>query len=242
MKTALVLMCTTALVFGGISNSHAALVISEVLFNEVGSDTVGEWIEIYNSGPAAIDLTDYKIGDEETSGGTGTGESVVRFPAGASIGPGAVQTVAVSAARFQTVYGFAPTYELQGTNLSVGQMLAYAAWDPDGGLINMSNTNDQAILLNGSDTIVDAVNWGNTSFLNPGLAQPVDDGRSYERSNPLVDTDTASDWQLGPANATAALRSTPGVVPVPEPAAAALAALGIATCGIRVCGGRRNRD
>lgn len=242
MKAALVLMCTTALIFGGISNSHAALVISEVLFNEVGSDTVGEWIEIYNTGPAAIDLTDYKIGDEETSGGTGTGESVVRFPSGASIGPGAVQIVAVSAARFETVYGFAPTYELQGTNLAVGQMLAYAAWDPDGGLINMSNTNDQAILLNGSDAIVDAVNWGNTSFLNPGLAQPVDDGRSYERSNPLVDTDTANDWQLGPSNATAALRSTPGVVPVPEPAAAMLAALGIATYGIAICGGRRNRD
>jgi len=242
MKTAFVLMCTTALFVGGISNLHAALVVSEVLFNEVGSDTVGEWIEIYNSGPAAIDLTDYKIGDEETSGGTGAGESVVRFPAGASIGPGAVQTVAVSAARFQTVYGFAPTYELQGTNLSVGQMLAYAAWDPDGGLINMSNTNDQAILLNGSDAIVDAVNWGNNSFLNPGLAQPVEDGRSYERINPLVDTDTANDWQLGPSNATAALRSTPGVVPVPEPSAAALAALGIATCGIGVCGGRRKRD
>lgn len=242
MKALLISACVAALFAVSACKTHAALVISEVLFNEVGSDTVGEWIEIYNSGPAAIDLTDYKIGDEETSGGTGTGESVVRFPAGASIGPGAVQTVAVSAARFETVYGFAPTYELQGTNLAVGQMLAYAAWDPDGGLINMSNTNDQAILMNGSDAIVDAVNWGNTSFLNPGLAQPVDDGRSYERINPLVDTDTANDWQLGPSNATAALRSTPGVVPVPEPAAIALAALAITTCGATVCGGRRNRD
>jgi hypothetical protein len=232
MKATLISACTAALIVVGFSESQGALVISEVLFNEVSSDTAGEWIEIYNSGPAAIDLTNYKIGDEETSGGAGTGETVVQFPSSASIGPGVVQIVAVSAARFQTVYGFAPTYELQGTNLSVGQMLAYSTWDPDGGLINMSNTNDQALLLNGSDAVVDAVNWGNTSFLNPGLAQPVEDGRSYERSNPLVDTDTANDWQLGPSNATAALRSTPGVVPVPEPAAAVMLALGIAAYGI----------
>lgn len=232
MKATLISACTAALIAIGLSKSHGALVISEVLFNEVSSDTAGEWIEIYNSGPAAIDLTAYKIGDEETSGGAGTGEAVVQFPSGASIGPGVVQIVAVSAARFQTVYGFAPTYELQGTNLSVGQMLAYSTWDPDGGLINMSNTNDQAILLNGSDAIVDAVNWGNTSFLNPGLAQPVEDGRSYERSNPLVDTDTANDWQLGPSNATAALRSTPGVVPVPEPAAVVMLAFGVAAYGV----------
>lgn len=210
--------------------ANGALVISEVLFNEVGSDTTGEWIEIFNSGSAAITLTSYKIGDEETALGTGTGEAMFRFPAGATIAPGAVQIVAVSSARFETVYGFLPTYELSNTNTSVAQMLPYATWDPDGGLISMSNANDQALILDANDAVVDAVNWGNNSFLNPGLAQPVEDGRSYERINPYVDIDTAADWQLGPANSVAALRSTPGVVPVPEPTSLAL------VCGAAVIG------
>ena len=211
--------------------ARGALVISEVLFNEVGSDTTGEWIEIFNAGAATIDLTNYKIGDEETSLGIGATEAMVRFPSGASIAPGAVQIVAVSATRFNAVYSFMPTYELAGGEASVPDMLPYLPWDGDGGVINLSNSNDQAVLLDGTDAVVDAVNWGNNSFLNPGLAQPVADGRSYERIDPYVDTNTAADWQLGPDGASAALRSTPGTVPVPEPSSLALA-LGLAACGL----------
>jgi hypothetical protein len=190
--------------------ARGALVISEVLFNEVGSDTAGEWIEIYNNGTSPIDLTNYKIGDEETKNGTGATELMAQFPSGSSIGPGQVQTVAVSATRFQTVYGFLPTYEVNSTDASVPDMFAYSGWDPDGGVINLSNTNDQALILDDTDTIIDAVNWGNTTFLNPGLAQPVADGVSYFRTNPNTDTDTANDWSLGSP-------SSPGTVPVPEP-------------------------
>src|SRR5512145_1110710 len=86
--------------------AHAALVISEVLANEVGSDVTGEWIEIYNTGPLPIDLSNYKIGDEETSGGTGATEAMHQFPAGATIAPNSVQIIAVTASRFFTVYGF----------------------------------------------------------------------------------------------------------------------------------------
>lgn len=217
--------------------ARGALVISEVLFNEVGSDTNGEWVEIFNAGAATIDLTNYKIGDEEAQLGTGATETMVRFPAGASIAPGAVQIVAVNATRFNAVYGFMPTYELAAVEASVPDMLPYVTWDADGGLISFSNTNDQAVLLDGTDTVVDAVNWGNNSFLNPGLVQPVPDGRSYERINGYIDTNTAADWQLGPDNTNAALRSTPGTVPVPEPGSLVLA-LGFAACGLVI---RRTR-
>jgi hypothetical protein len=203
-----------------------ALVISEVLYNEVGSDTTGEWIEIYNNTGLTIDLSSYKIGDEETSGGTSATEALFQFPFGVSIAPGEVQVIAVSATRFNTVYGFLPTYELLGDDLTVPDLTVYAAWDPDGGVINMSNSNDQSVLVDGSDTIVDAVSWGNAFAFSPGLDPDAElDGQSYERISLNLDTDTASDWQLGFNSATAALRSSPGVVP--EPSALVLFGMGI---------------
>jgi PEP-CTERM motif len=45
------------------------------------------------------------------------------------------------------------------------------------------------------------------------------DGQSYQRKNAYVDTNTAADWEaVGDSSIPAAQRSTPGTVPVPEPA------------------------
>jgi len=212
--------------------SNAAFLISEVLYNEVGSDVTGEWIEIFNTGPSTINLTNYKIGDEETSGGTTTTEAMHRFPAGASIAPGELQIVAVSATRFFAVYGILPTYEATSTNALVPDMLPYAAWDPDGGVLNMSNTTDHAYLLDGADAIIDRVSWGNNNAFNPGLNATVLDGQSYERKNSYFDTDTADDWQVV-AGATAAARSTPFTANVPEPATFAIAFGLVLACGLQ---------
>lgn len=204
---------------------HAALVISEVLYNESGSDRDGEFYEIFNNGGAAIDLTNYKIGDEETQGSSSVTEGMFEFPAGAMIGPGEVQVVGVNANVFESVYGFLPNYEVNvsaGDNAGVPNLAVYAAWDPDGDRINGSNSNDQLLILDGDDNLVDAVNWGNTVFLDPGLDSGAEaDGQSYERINPFVDTDTAADWALGSP-------SSPGQV-IPEPATLLLAA-GLAGC------------
>jgi hypothetical protein len=192
--------------------------VSEVLFNEVGSDTTGEWIEIYNTGPAAVDLSNYKLGDEEASGGTSLTEALYKFPVGAVIASHQVQVIAVSATRFNTVYGFMPTYETAGTEAGVPDLTVYTTWDPDGGQINMSNTNDQAVIVGPADTVLDAASWGNTFAFDPALGTTAD-GQSWMRKNVFVDTDTADDWQLGPGTEVAAAqRSTPGSVNVPEPA------------------------
>jgi hypothetical protein len=236
--TGIGILCAATVLFLG-ARSQAALVLSEVLANEVGGDTTGEWIEFYNTGAAALDLTDYKIGDEEASGQSSLTELLVRFPAGASIPAGGVQILAVSATTFFTNYGFNPTYEVNSTDPSVPDMAPYPAWDLDGGVISMSNTNDQAVIVGPSDTVLDAASWGNSFAFNPSLPQPVLDGQSWERINVLIDTDTANDWQLGPnpSGATAAQRSTPGVARIPEPSSLALLA------GLGVLGGaiRRKR-
>ena len=62
-----------------VSSTQGAFVISEVLYNEVGSSFLGEWIEIYNGTGSSIDLSNYKIGDEETSGQTGNTEALFQF-------------------------------------------------------------------------------------------------------------------------------------------------------------------
>jgi hypothetical protein len=205
--------------------ARAGLLLSEVVFNEVGSDVTGEWVEIFNTGPTTINLSNYKIGDEETSGGTTTTEAMHQFPLGASIAPGELQIVAVSASRFFTVYGVQPTYEINETNALIPNLTVYNTWDPDGGVLNMSNTTDHIYLLGPADEIVDRASWGNNNAFTPGLVVPVLDGQSYERKNSYFDTDTADDWQLVDG-ATAAERSTPFTANVPEPASIAM--LGIA--------------
>jgi hypothetical protein len=212
------------------SSSHASLLITEVLANEVGSSYLGEWIEIHNAGATTIDLSAYKIGDEETSGQTGNTEGMFQFPAGASIAPGATQVVASGAARFFEVYGVLPTYEIGSPadaawvdDPTVPNLSVYSAWDPDGDRLNMSNTNDQAVLLGPDDAIVDAAGWGNTFAFNPGLPTPTLDGQSYTRLS-LVDSDTAADWGLAADTGVAATRSNPFTV-IPEPASLSLLAL-----------------
>ncbi|HVT29656.1 MAG TPA: lamin tail domain-containing protein [Lacipirellulaceae bacterium] len=204
------------------------LLISEVLFNEVSSDVTGEWIEIFNNGSAPIDLSNYKIGDEETMGGTTTTEAMQQFPAGASIAPHEVQIVSVSATKFLSLYGFLPNYEATATDATVPDLLPYPTWDPDGGAFNMANGGDQALILGPMDEHVDAVSWGSSAFaFNPPLGTALD-GQSYERINPFVDTDTATDWRaVADSSVPAVERSTPGTVPVPEPAGVVIALIAI---------------
>lgn len=207
-----------------VCSAHSAVVISEVLFNEVGSDTSGEWIEIHNNGSLVVDLTDWKIGDEETSGGTGEGEGMFRFPSGSTIGSGAVQIVAVSASRFSAVYGFSPTYEIGtgGDSPLIPDLTVYNPWDPEvtaRNTINMANTNDHILLLNSTDVLVDAAHWGNTFQFNPGLGTALD-GQSYYRVDPSTDTDTAADWAGTTDTGVSVTRSSPGIIP--EPSASAM--------------------
>jgi hypothetical protein len=103
--------CAAALGLFAVAPVRGAIVITEICFNEVGSTANGEWIEIYNTGPSTVDLSNYKIGDEEQSGGTSTTEALFKFPAGATIASGEIQIISGGAARFFTVYGFNPTYE-----------------------------------------------------------------------------------------------------------------------------------
>lgn len=161
--------------------------ISEVFYDTPGTDSDEEWIEIYNPTASSIDLSNYKIGDEETSGGT---EGMYRFPAGASVASGQRITVALKATGFFALYGFNPTYEVIDTDPSVPNMSVYSAWSS--GTISLANTGDEVLLLNGSDVAVDVVTYEGGSYAgvtpHPGVAI----GHSIERSPANQDTNDCS--------------------------------------------------
>jgi hypothetical protein len=165
------------------------LLISEVLYDPLGDEPDGEWIEIYNASASTIDLSTYKVGDEEASGGS---EGMLQFPAGASMNPGQVIVVANKATAFFSAWGFNPDYEMVDSDGAVPDMSSYTAWSS--GSITLSNSGDEVLILDGSDAIVDAMSYGNkTTFLNPA-APDVSEGHSLERSPANEDTDTADDW------------------------------------------------
>jgi len=103
--------------------------IEKILLNEVViNPTAGEYIEIFNPGSTTTSLENYYLTDATnpatsdyyynivTGGNAGGGSSSdfhARFPAGATIGPGEYQTLAISGSdNFFSAYLQMPTYEL----------------------------------------------------------------------------------------------------------------------------------
>ncbi len=187
--------------------STSTLLISEVLYDATGAEPDEEWIEIYNAGASPIDLSNYKIGDEEEQGG---GEGMLRFPPGTSINPGQVIVIANKATAFLGVWGFNPDYEMEDSDEGVPDMIPYTIWAS--GRLELRNGGDEVLILDEGDAIVDAMSYGDkTTFFDPPCPE-VSAGHSLERSPANVDTDTAADWidQESP---------NPGAVTVPTPTA-----------------------
>ena len=180
------------------------VVISEVMYRPVGVQPDQEWIELYNPGSGAIDLSSYKLGDEETRG---QGEGMFKFPVGAVIAPNGVLVIANKAAAFATLYGFQPHYELSESDPTVPNLNKYSAWSS--GSVALSDDSDELILLDGDDSIIDIVAYGRSSYplFQPTVALVDKAGISIERFPSDMDTDGFADWR-------AQIASSPGVVAV----------------------------
>lgn len=193
------------------------LLISEVLYDPTSAEPDGEWIEIYNGGGSLITLAGYKIGDEETAGGS---EGMYQFPAGSTIIPAQVVLIANRAAAFRSVYGFLPDYELMDTQASVPDLIKYPDWAS--GAMLLGNTEDEVVLLGPADEVVDALSWGDSAWaFYPPIAD-VAEGHSIERRPVYRDQNSAEDWgdqpspqpgQVDPYAATATPSPTPTVTP-----------------------------
>lgn len=91
-------------------SANAALYINEVLGNTAGTDT--EFVEIYNSGPAAVDIGGYQLAlyDSDSGGSFGglDGGSPFVIPAGTSIAAG--DYFLFGGPAFTTAYGITPDF------------------------------------------------------------------------------------------------------------------------------------
>ena len=176
------------LILGNLSLSPK-LLISEVMY-DVADEPEDEWIEIYNSGNSSIDLSVYKIGDEEIQGSS---EGMLQFPPGSEINPGQVIVIACNASSFFMVYGFYPDFELTESGSLVPDMIVYSSWGTSN--VQLSNTGDEVLLLDGQDQLVDSLSWGSSTWAFDPAAPDVSEGHSLERWPVSGDTDTASDWR-----------------------------------------------
>lgn len=165
------------------------LLITEVLADPDGEEPEGEWVEIYNAGETALDLSRYKVGDEETARGL---EGMFQFPPGSTLPAGKAIVIANQTEIFYRLFRKLPDYELYDTHQFIPDMIKYSNWS--GGSIELSNGGDEVLILNEFDQRVDSLSWG-TSRLEldpppPAVAQ----GHSLERKPANRDTNLAADW------------------------------------------------
>ncbi len=115
-------------------------------------EPANEFVRFFNATPGPVDLSFYKIGDEES---IGAGEGMHQFPSGASINPATVQILGNDSTAIATNYGITVDYDLS-------DMTQYLTWAT--GNINLSNGGDHVMILDGSDTVEDVVIYGSASY------------------------------------------------------------------------------
>ncbi|MBI5287924.1 MAG: lamin tail domain-containing protein [Chloroflexi bacterium] len=152
------------------TDPKATLVINEVLYDSSmeGPDADGEWVELYNPGPASVSLEGWALADKH---------SVDRLPA-VTILPGAFAIVAGS-----------PEFRERNPG-SVGTLVSVE------GVIgnSLGNDGDVLVLVDATGYFVDAVSWGDsTAALDPSIPD-VPAGHSIERRIPGGDSGRASDF------------------------------------------------
>jgi glycerophosphoryl diester phosphodiesterase len=159
------------------------------MFDPMGSEPAEEWIELWNAGATAVDLAGYRLGDEETQGGT---EGMYAFPAGASLAPGQAIVVANSASAFFEAFGFLPDFELVESRPDIPNLTKDTAWSD--GYISLLNSGDDVLLLDRQGQLVDAVSWGSSTWAFSPSVPVVTAEHALERRPSGQDTDSAADW------------------------------------------------
>jgi len=199
--------------------ASAAVLVSEFIADPTGADAEREWIEIYNSGPEAVDVGGFQVGDEEAAeGGT---EGLYLLPTGTTMAPGQIFVVAVQATGFRSLYGFAPTFETSAdTDPLVPNLTRVPGFT---GNIGIANGGDHALIRDRDGNLVDGANHGSVSAFFEG-APTLGPGQSLERVPANLDTNSAADFVVRGEN------GAPGVVTIPEPAA--LSAVALAAAGL----------
>lgn len=188
--------------------SRAAILITEWMYNPVGA-TSGEFVEITNTGAAAVNMNTFSFDDASRVSGSLSLSSLGSLAAGES----AIITE-LSAAAFRTEWNLAASVKVVG-----------------GSTQNLSRS-DEINIYDGA-TLVDRLTYDDQSLTDPNAKGPRTQGISGIPSSPAVlGTNNASLWVLSAAGDGSFLsvsgdRANPGTFAIPEPTAAAMAGIGL---------------
>lgn len=153
----------------------ANVIISEVLYNPINSETSGEAIVLYNNGNTAVDISGWTIATESSP-------KDATIPPNTTILPGRNLLIAdndFSLNKYDSSWPD-PFHE-----------------EP----ITMSNT-DAGVALKNNDVIIDAVGWGNPNNIDDGLYEDTPhsgakEGESLQRVNYQDSDDNSADFMAG---------------------------------------------
>ncbi|MDO9022945.1 MAG: lamin tail domain-containing protein [Deltaproteobacteria bacterium] len=173
--------------FGADGEVYAPLMVTRFVSDAAASTAGGnEWVALRNMTPGPLALGSFRVGDEETVDGT---EGMYSFPA-ATLAPGATFIVAASGSQYAARYGRAADAEFATTaGDGTPDMIRYTLWTPSGSW-GLANGGDEILVLDGSNTIVDVVNYG--SGVYPGVTAAAvisTTARVYSRLPALPDRD-----------------------------------------------------
>lgn len=149
------------------------VVISELHYHAGTDLDTDDFLELANTGADAVDVSGWRF----TAGVTAI------LPAGTAIPAGGHVVVAKDAARFQSLYGFAPVAAYSG---------------------NLSNGGETVTLVDGADAVIDTVTYADTAPWPPAADGT---GPSLELRGLLYDNTLAENW-----GASAVTGGTPGAV------------------------------
>ncbi|MEI6060385.1 MAG: lamin tail domain-containing protein [Bacteroidota bacterium] len=139
------------------------IVITEIMYNSPGADE--EWIELYNNGSVAADMSGFYILDDDPAHIT----DPIVLPAGSTLAPGGRFTVETATAGN---FPFVPNYSGSGK-------------------FSFGNTTDQVKLYHRYGQLIDSVKYQNTA---PWPTGPNGGGSSLTFCDPSLDNSVATYW------------------------------------------------
>jgi hypothetical protein len=200
------------------------ILITEIMYNASGPDTGFEWVEIYNSGDAPVDLTGWKLSDEDSN-------AVNWSLMSGSLNPGQAGIITLS-----TEADFKASWPTAADAV----IFTSDGWGSIANTVTLDSApNEQTQILDETAQIVDLADYyteapwptgvnGSSIYLLPNFINPTDNDNGSSWAESTLGVDGAIN-PLGSGTYAIGNIGSPGyVMLVPEPSAYALA-LGVIT-------------
>ncbi len=180
----------------------AHLTINRVAFRPDASGQPNlEWVTLYNPTGRPVALGRLGLGDIDDLF-SDADDGLYQFPPGYSAPGGGYVVVAYRASDFESVYGFAPDFEIVDTDPTVPDMIKIRPGDFSGSW-DLSDAGDEVVLVEISDDfikVIDAAWYGSSAYL-PSPPSPLDItgiqfGGFRERVDGVYDVDPNERYSL----------------------------------------------